>query len=151
MRYPKKPFLFDCFSPDCGAALITAVAEALSAGLDADQMNVLGNFLTTVADMISYMASQKEFNESTCPKGPVKEDDSGDEDEFLPDEAEEESADSETENGGNDTDGERRDRNPENTDEDRESNNSVRKAVPGRQTPRRTGNGYIENKNRWKT
>lgn len=90
MKYPRKPFLFDCFSPDCGAALVPAVAEALSAGLGADQMNVLGTFLTAVADTISYMASQKEFNESTCPKAPTEERRSGSEEEFLPDEEEEE-------------------------------------------------------------
>ncbi len=68
MDYPRKCFLFDCFSPDCGAALITAVAEAMSEGLNADQMNVLGTFLTAVADTISYMAAQRQRNEQVCPK-----------------------------------------------------------------------------------
>lgn len=66
MKYTKSPMLFDCFDPDCGAALIIAVAEALSAGLSTDQMNVLGTFLAAVADTISYMAAQISYNKDTC-------------------------------------------------------------------------------------
>lgn len=66
MKYPKCPMLFDCFDPDCGAALIIAVAEAMSAGLNDDQMNVLGTFLSAVADTISYMAAQISYNKEIC-------------------------------------------------------------------------------------
>jgi hypothetical protein len=84
MNY-RKPFLFDCFSPDCGTALIVAVAEAMAEGLSDDQMNVLGSFLTAVADMILYKAAQIERNQIICPKPPGSKEDS-EEDEFLTDE-----------------------------------------------------------------
>jgi hypothetical protein len=68
MKYPTRPFLFDCFSPDCGAALITAVAEAMAEGLDADQIGVLGNFVSAVGDTLAYISAQIQRNEQTCPK-----------------------------------------------------------------------------------
>ena len=66
MKHPKKPMIFDCFDPDCGAALIIAIAEAMSAGLDTDQMNVLGSFLNAVADTISYISVQTSYNKEIC-------------------------------------------------------------------------------------
>lgn len=60
--------LLDCLSPNCGATLISAVAQVLAEGLSPLQLNVLGAFLAAVKDTLSYMASQAQLNEELCSK-----------------------------------------------------------------------------------
>ncbi len=68
MKDKAKPILFDCLNPGCGAALIPAVAQVMAEGLDANQIGVLGNFLSAVGDTLAYMSAQMQRNEQICPK-----------------------------------------------------------------------------------
>jgi hypothetical protein len=65
---PFRPMLLDCLSPNCGATLISAVAQILAEGLSPSQIAVLGGFLAAVGDTLSYMASQAQLNEELCNK-----------------------------------------------------------------------------------
>lgn len=59
---------FGCLSPGSGAAAATAIAEILADGLDPLQINALGGFLAVVSQVLSYIATQKQLNETMCPK-----------------------------------------------------------------------------------
>jgi hypothetical protein len=64
----KRHTIFDCLSPNCGATLVSAVAEILAEGLLPLQIDALGAFLAAVGDTLAYIATQKELNELMCPK-----------------------------------------------------------------------------------
>ena len=54
------------FSPNCGANVATAIAEILSDGLTAAQINIFANFIIAIGGTMAYIASQKEFNEDAA-------------------------------------------------------------------------------------
>lgn len=60
------PFFFNCYPHCSGTTLAAAMAEALSAGLNAQQINVLASFLNAVSSIMSYIAAQVDFNETLC-------------------------------------------------------------------------------------
>jgi hypothetical protein len=53
--------LFEGFSPFEISALAELVAVILADDLDVDDLNVLGAFVTSVGDLISLIAAQKEY------------------------------------------------------------------------------------------
>jgi hypothetical protein len=62
--------LFEDLSPVEITALSQVTALSLAGNLDADDLNVLGNFVSTVGDLIQLLAAQMEYlsnksNEST--------------------------------------------------------------------------------------
>lgn len=54
-------YQFANITPNELAIVSTAVAIAISEGMDADDLNVIGNFLETVATNILTIAAQKEY------------------------------------------------------------------------------------------
>ncbi len=113
---PRRPMLLDCLSPNCGATLISAVAQVLAEGLNPSQLNVLGAFLASVGDTLTYMASQAQFNSEFCTKIPAK--------------AAEDSADSTQTESKKNTDGKSGDKDSESKDANGESNSNARKPTP---------------------
>lgn len=59
-------FFLDGLSPQCGAALATAIAECFAEGLSANQLNVFAGFVTTIGDMMAYISAQLERNAELC-------------------------------------------------------------------------------------
>lgn len=56
--------LFENASPGEILALANIVAIALADNMDADDLNILGGFVTVVGDMLALLAAQMEFLES---------------------------------------------------------------------------------------
>lgn len=52
--------IMDCSTPEELSILANAVALSLSKGRTADELNILGEFISSVGDLISLMAAQKE-------------------------------------------------------------------------------------------
>ena len=67
-------FFLEGLSPKCVATLTVGIADVLTQGLNAGQMNVLGVFISSVGDLISTMAAQIQFNEEICEKIDEKKD-----------------------------------------------------------------------------
>jgi hypothetical protein len=55
--------VFDCVPPRGGTFLIAATADILADGLEADQIAVLGSFIVSLGDTLSYIAAQMVLNE----------------------------------------------------------------------------------------
>jgi hypothetical protein len=53
--------LFEDFSPFELTTLAQITALILADNLDTDDINVLGNFVTSVGDLLSLIASQREY------------------------------------------------------------------------------------------
>jgi hypothetical protein len=53
--------IFDNIDPEQLVLFSSFLAIAISEGRTADELNVLGQFVSTVADSISLIAAQKEF------------------------------------------------------------------------------------------
>lgn len=55
-------FFLQGLSPKCESAIATLIAEILSEGLSTAQINVFANFILTIGDTMSYIASQKDLS-----------------------------------------------------------------------------------------
>lgn len=57
---------FNCSSPEELSFIANLIALELSCGKDADELNVLGNVLTTIGTLILTIAAQRQNLENLC-------------------------------------------------------------------------------------
>lgn len=89
-----KPFFLDGVSPKFGAILIGSIADILADGLNASQINVLGAFVASIGDTLSYIAAQMEFNKDLLSANNQDSNNSSDQCSDNTDDSSEESSDS---------------------------------------------------------
>lgn len=60
--------ILNCTDPEELSVIANAFATALAKGRSADELNILGEFISSVGDLISLMAAQKENLENQQQK-----------------------------------------------------------------------------------
>lgn len=65
-----------CLSPEQLVILSNIIALSLAEGRSTDELNVLGQLLTTAGDTISLIANQQDFLVQVCVNDPKKDKDS---------------------------------------------------------------------------